>query len=191
MPQSLSDPETWVDVYGDMLYAYALKLVSNQAVARDLVQETFLAALKSRQSFKRRSHEKTWFFGILKHKIFDYLRHKYRRTPWPDDTGMGETMEAFFDPATDQLKKMPAPWQATPSDLLEKDEFWATLHSCLSQLPEKARDAFKLRELEGESTETICKVLDITPTNLWVMLYRARLLLRRCLEKNWFEREKG
>jgi RNA polymerase sigma-70 factor (ECF subfamily) len=187
MPEPLSSPDTWVDLYGDMLYGYALKMLSNTTLAHDLVQETFLAALKSRKSFKKQSHEKTWFFGILKHKILDHLRHKYREMQGAENAGTEEAVEAFFDHASGMLKKMPASWQVNPSELIEKEEFWSTLHSCLDHLPEKTRDAFKLRELEEEKTEDICKVLDITATNLWVILHRARVLMRSCLEKNWFK----
>ena len=210
MPEPLSNPDRWVDLYGDMLYGYALKLVSNTSLAHDLVQDTFLAALKSKKSFKKQSHEKTWFFGILKHKILDHLRDKYRQVPgngenflssrtFPcrfnekpagnENAGTEEAVEAFFDNASGMLKKMPSAWQVHPSELIEKEEFWSALHTCLDHLPEKTRDAFKLRELEEEKTEDICKVLDITATNLWVILHRARVLMRSCLEKNWFKAE--
>ena len=187
MPEPLSNPDKWVDLYGDMLYGYALKLVSNTSLAHDLVQDTFLAALKSRKSFKKQSHEKTWFFGILKHKILDHLRDKYRQMPGNENAGTEEAVEAFFDQSSGMLKKMPSAWQVHPSELIEKEEFWSALHSCLDHLPEKTRDAFKLRELEDEKTEDICKVLNITATNLWVILHRARVLMRSCLEKNWFK----
>lgn len=187
MPHKLSDPDEWVDLYGDILYGYALNLFPNNVLAHDLVQETFLAALKSRKSFKQQSHEKTWFLGILKHKIMDHLRHKYREMPDNDAAGTEEAVEAFFDPASGMLKKMPSSWQVDSSELIEKEEFWSILHTCLDHLPPKICDAFKLRELEEEKTEDICKVLNITTTNLWVILHRARVLMRSCLEKNWFK----
>ena len=189
MLQNLSKSDEWVDLHGDMLYGYALKMVADPILAQDLVQETFLAALNSRKSFKKQSHEKTWFCGILKHKILDHLRHKYREMPGSDGDVTEKAVDAFFDNASGMLKKMPASWQVHPSELIEKEEFWSALHTCLDHLPEKTRDAFKLRELEEEKTEDICKVLDITATNLWVILHRARVLMRSCLEKNWFKAE--
>jgi len=189
MLQNLSKSDEWVDLHGDMLYGYALKMVADPILAQDLVQETFLAALNSRKSFKKQSHEKTWFCGILKHKILDHLRHKYREMPGSDGDVTEKAVDAFFDNASGMLKKMPSAWQVHPSELIEKEEFWSALHTCLDHLPEKTRDAFKLRELEEEKTEDICKVLDITATNLWVILHRARVLMRSCLEKNWFKAE--
>ena len=179
------DPEVWVDRYGNYLYGYALSRIQNPAIAEDLVQETFLAALKNRENFEGRSSERTLLTGILKHKIIDYLRKHSRENPIDNIEQVLESTEAFFD-ETGRLKVKPTEWTVHPAKLFEQKEFWKVFHSCLSELPTKLAQAFVLREMDGLSSEEICKVLNISASNCWVMLYRARMHLRGCLEINWF-----
>ena len=179
------NPEEWVEQYGDYLYSFALTRVQDPSIAEDIVQETFLAALHSLENFKRRSSERTWLTGILKHKIVDYYRKKAKEQPVDDIEYRLETLDEVFD-KNGQWKVKPAKWAADPQKFYEEREFMKVLHHCLSELSSRLSSAFILREMIGESTEEICKVLNITATNLWVMLYRARMNLRRCLEINWF-----
>ncbi|MBW2369066.1 MAG: sigma-70 family RNA polymerase sigma factor [Deltaproteobacteria bacterium] len=181
----LLDPEVWVDRYGDALYQFALYRVQIPDVAEDLVQETFLAALKARHNFKGKSTEKTWLIGILKNKILDYFRKKDREKP-------SDIIEQQADKAASLYNEKggwqigPAKWSVNPEAIFEQQEFMNVMHGCLSALPRRLARLFVLREFEGMSTEEICKALEITATNSWVMLHRARASLRLCLEENWF-----
>ena len=179
------DPETWVDRYGDYLYRQALSRIQDPTVAEDLVQETFVAALHARENFQGRSSEKTWLTAILRHKAIDYIRKKSKEKPVEDTEYLTGSMDELFDEKGD-WKIKPAKWAYSPTELYEQKEFWKTLTQCLSQLTSRLSRAFTLREMDGLSTEEICKFLNVTATNLWVMLYRARMYMRRCLEINWF-----
>ncbi|MEW5895118.1 MAG: sigma-70 family RNA polymerase sigma factor [Candidatus Omnitrophota bacterium] len=185
----LSNVDDWVDLYGDYLYRFALSRIRNPQDAENAVQETFLAALKARKSFSGRSTERTWLIGILKHKMIDYFRKRYREIPVTNLQNEQEqmTIDSFFD-QTEYPLKYPTNWSANPRELSENQEFWVVFEKCLSKLPETTALAFTLREIDKMKTEEICKILSITPTNLWVMLHRARLQMRTCLEQNWFER---
>lgn len=184
-----SDPETWFDQYGDYLYQFALARIRDQAVAEDLVQETFLAALHGRNSFKGRSTVKTWLSAILKHKIVDYLRKKSREQVINDPDRINETVDGFFH-KDGSWKVRPGNWNLDPSKIHEQHEFMDTLFKCLSELPDRLSKAFILREMEGYSVKEICNVLQVSSTNSWVMLHRARMFLRRCLELFWFNKTK-
>ena len=189
----LDDPATWVDEYGDFLYRYALSRVKNPIIAEDLVQETFLAALKARQKFQGRSTARTWLIAILKHKIVDYIRKKVREQT-------SDKIESLLDAAANDSREMgfnshggwknpPAKWDANPTDIYEQKEFIDILYHCMGELPERQARAFMLREIDGLTTDEICKALGISATNSWVILYRARMQLRQCLETNWLESE--
>jgi RNA polymerase sigma-70 factor (ECF subfamily) len=157
-------------------------------VAEDLVQETFLSALGALKDFQWRSSEKTWLTGILKHKVVDHFRKTAREQPVEDVESDPESTDAFFDPKGNwQIK--PAKWTVNPQRLLEQREFIDVLSSCISKLTERLAHAFVLREINGESVEEICKILNISATNCWVVLHRARMKLRQCLEVDWFEHD--
>ncbi|QSA98910.1 sigma-70 family RNA polymerase sigma factor [Methylococcus sp. EFPC2] len=182
-------PETWLDAYGDYLYRYALVRVQDVALAEDLVQETLLAALKGREGYDGRASERTWLTGILKHKLFDQLRRQYREIPYSDaadgdpadeDSGAGD----FFAAEGHWVSK-PAAW-SDPAKSLENARFWEVLQRCVERLVPRQRQLFVLRELNGDSNEEICKALGISATNAGVVLYRARMSLRLCLEHNGF-----
>ncbi len=175
------DPETWLNQYGDYLYRFALARSKDQAVAEDLVQETFLAALRGYKNFKGDSAIKTWLTAILKHKLVDYFRKKNREQTVDDIDTVSETVDGFYH-NNGSWKVRPDKWDQNPSGIYEQHEFMDTLYKCLSELPARISRAFMLREIEGLNTEEICKVLQVSATNSWVMLYRARTYLRRCLE---------
>lgn len=183
--QYISNPTAWVDEHGDALYSYALSRLKNPATAEDVVQETFLAALRSQDRFSGRSSARTWLIGILKHKIIDLIRKESREPPLDEIETMGAPEEAFFD-RKGRWRVAPADWQINPEKILEQKEFMEVLATCLEHLPDRLHRLFVLRELEGQESEEICKVLEISATNLWVMLYRARMRLRNCLSQNWF-----
>jgi RNA polymerase sigma-70 factor (ECF subfamily) len=164
----------------------------DRSASEDLVQETFLAALKDRGSFAGDSSEATWLVGILKHKIADHFRRQSRESSLPD----GDTPDRPGDDPFNALGHWatgPAEWGGNPADLFHQKDFLDQFRKCLSGLSPNHANAFTLREIEGADTGEICKVLNVSETNLWVILHRARMQLRRCLETRWFDRttEKG
>jgi RNA polymerase sigma-70 factor (ECF subfamily) len=184
------DPEQWVEEHGDALFGFAMGRVRNRTLAQDLVQETFLAAIRSSRSFAGRSTERSWLFGILRKKLADYYRMQKREIAFTDlDFPAPEEDTAFNDGGLGgrgwKTKLAPKAWQ-TPGDLLVNKEFQAVLKSCLSRLPGKTALIFLLREVDGVSSQEICKDLGVSPNNLWVILHRARMALRRCLDVHWF-----
>jgi RNA polymerase sigma-70 factor (ECF subfamily) len=186
------DPSEWVDQYGDYLFRYAMLRLRDRAAAEDLVQETFLAGIKDRKSFSGNSSESTWLVGILKHKIADHFRHRAREAPLEEGDLREHPDSSPFD-GSGHWANGPTDWGGNPADLYREKKFLDQLTKCLSGLSPNHANAFTLREIEGADTGEICKVLNVTETNLWVILHRARMSLRRCLEANWFEKsaEKG
>ena len=178
-----ADPSEWVDRYGDFLFRYAMLRVRDRSAAEDVVQETFLAALAGRKSFSGGSSESTWLVGILKHKIADHFRKRAREAPLPEAEPSGN------DPFDRRGHWNPGPfdWGGDPEDLLRRKDFLDRFLECLSGLSRNQADAFTMREIDGAGTGEICKVLNLSETNLWVILHRARMHLRRCLEVRWFE----
>lgn len=187
------DPGIWVDQHGDYLFKYASFRLRDSAAAEDVVQETFLAALKAYEKFEGRGSERTWLVGILKHKITDHVRRGSREVPIGEGQDDGPEHAEFFN-RTDgwdnhwNLNFAPTEWNASPVQLVEQEEFFKVFNNCLSPLPKRTASAFTFREVDGLSSEEICQMLGITANNLWVMLHRARLHLRNCLEKNWFRK---
>lgn len=183
-------PADWVDAYGHMLYRYALARVRRPDIAEDLVQETFVAALSGWDRFAGRSSESTWLTGILRHKILDHFRARGRGAGDAASAGHEDWLGDFFDDRGRWLQA-PDPKAIDPGVLLEREEFWAALEACVEGLAPKHREAFVRRIMEGEETVTICKAMNVTPTNVWVILFRARTQVRRCLMLTWFQNEGG
>ena len=181
-----TDPSIWVDQYGDYLYGYAFSRIQDPALAEDLVQETFVAALKSHERFEGHSSERTWLTSILRHKVVDHLRKASREQPMENLDVSAASMDEHFD-EKGKWKAGPAKWKTNPTELLEQKDFLRVLSHCLSGLSGNLAKVFRLREMDGLSTDEICKVLNITATNCWVILHRARMGMRKCLEVNWFE----
>jgi len=170
-----------VSRHAEALYSYALMRVQKKDLAEDMVQETLLAALKSWEKFAGDSSVRTWLIGILRHKILDFFRQHHDSERVDDETWRAE----YFDRKRHWKDKM-VNWKTNPATLVENNEFWKILQDCLKELSQVMAKAFVMRELEGLSSEQVCKHLEISQTNLWVRLHRARLQLRRCLEINWF-----
>lgn len=168
------------------LLRYALLQLRNPDQAEDVVQETLLAALEGRARFSGLSSVKTWLTGILKHKIIDAIRRKAREQPLvnADDGSDAETVDTLFK-SDGHWQQMPATW-GDPEQALENRKFWEIFETCSRLMPERTARVFMLREVMEMTTDEICQELDITPTNLWVILHRARLALRECLEIKWF-----
>lgn len=173
--------DQWVDRYADARFHFAKARVKDRAAAEDLVQDTFVAAVRSQKRYTGRSSEKTWLFGILKHKLIDHYRKQKNVVNVNDFIEDPDQMETFFN-VKGGWQLRPAHWSTNPGKAHETKEFLDHLFRCLSGLPKRAADVFTHREIDGLSTTEICKVLGISENNCWVILYRARMLLRKCLE---------
>lgn len=180
------DVAVWLTEYGDILFRYAKKRVGDRDTAEDLVQDTFLAALRSSSEFEGRSKVLTWLIGILRHKIADHMR-KLARQRQRDEKHRQEQQQAdVFHNGHWRVGVRSWPHRSSPSSSMESREFWQVLESCHEKLPNKLAAAFRMRDVEQLAMTEICETLEITATNLSVRLHRARVLLRECLDQNWF-----
>ena len=185
------DPTTWVDDHGDFLFRYAVVRLRDDSLAEDAVQETLLAAIQSMASYGGRAAERTWLTGILKHKIIDHYRKSSREVPLdPSETDLSEfdplfeRPDEFKDHWSDALS--PRIWNRSPDEALQENEFFGVLQNCMMKLPERVANVFSLREMNGLDAGEICEILSVSASNFWVMMHRARMSLRRCIEINWF-----
>ncbi|GBD37589.1 RNA polymerase sigma factor YlaC [bacterium HR36] len=185
-----NDPAEWVDRYGDMLFRVALVHVGDREIAEELVQETFLAALRNRQQFAGRSSERTWLVAILKHKIADHFRQQRSAPKQFVQAEPSEAEDPWFT-AEGKWRRAPAAWHYDPVELAHAHEFQEQLRQCLEKLPARQATAFVLREVEELSSCEVCEILGTTPGSLGQLLYRARMGLRQCLEHHWFGTTKG
>ncbi len=168
------------------LLRFARLQLRNDAWAEDAVSETLLAALAKPQSFGNRSQLKTWLVGILKHKVIDQLRQRQREVALAADEGSeDDALEALLFRADGHYAAPPAEW-GNPEQDLSSRQFMAVLEACTEKLPAAMGRVFLMREWLELSSEEICKELQLTPTNLYVQLHRARMRLRECLQLNWF-----
>lgn len=183
MPDHQINPNKWIDLYSDYLFNYTITRVNDREMAKDLVQDTFFAGLKSMKNFKGEATERTWLISILKRKIIDY----YRKIN--SNKGKAEVRMSFVsdEHEGDWLEERVAdPFDKTAEDTLENSELGDAIYNCLSKLPEKQAAVFKMKTIEGMETETICNELNITASNLWVIIHRARIAMADCMEKTWF-----
>jgi RNA polymerase sigma-70 factor (ECF subfamily) len=167
------------------LLRFALLQLRDRTAAEDAVQDALLAAIQGASRFAGQSSVRTWLVGILKHKIIDSIRKTAReQTLERSDRDGAEDLDAFFSD-DGHFAEAPEEW-ASPERSLEERRFFEALERCLQALPKNTASAFTMRELMGLETEEICKELGISTSNCWVMLYRARMSLRACLERTWF-----
>ena len=177
------NPNKWIDLYSDYLFNYTISRVSDREIAQDLVQDTFLAGLKSMKNFKGEASERTWLISILKRKIIDYYRkinsNKGKaevRINYNDSESEGNWLE----------ERVADPFDKNAEDTLQNSELGDAIHNCLEKLPKKQADVFKMKTILGYETEVICNELNITASNLWVIIHRARTGMADCLKQNWF-----
>ena len=182
--QNKPSPEYWVRDYGDYLYRYALSRLKDPDQASDCLQETFLAGIKGLERFDGRRDIKYWLRGIMHNKIMDVFRAQ-KKVPNVD---LGED-EAILDSALFKYSGIanlfPEEWKFDPRSMFDREEFWRVFQICIDELKGPVRQAFVLRMIEGHDTENVCKVMDIEPNHLWVLLHRARKQLKGLLEKHW------
>lgn len=182
------DPHKWVGTYADYLYNYALTRINDEELARDLVQETFLAALEKVKQFEGRSSERTWLTAILKNKVIDVYRKKSSAFAKRIDIAEAEhDQDVFFDPADGHWNpaQWPQPFGIESHDPLMAKEFNGILQKCMQKLPVLWLAVFSMKHMDDESTATICNELKVSDANFWVIIHRTKLNLRACLQKNW------
>ncbi len=183
MPKHTLNPEKWVDKYADYLFNYAIVRVNDREVANDLVSETFLAGLNSKDNFLGKAKERTWLISILKRKIIDY----YRRIN--SQKGQAEVRVNYKDEDNngDWLEEQVADdFDRSAEDDMENEELRLAILECLEEINEKHAAIFKMKTIDGADTEAVCNEFNISPSNLWVIIHRARTALAACLEKKWF-----
>lgn len=182
-----SDPNKWVNDHGDYLYNFAWSRVQSKEIAEDLVQETFISALKSLKSFRGDSSELTWLTAILKRKVIDH----YRKASTRKETSASHFAKPFEKEGAFEghwiLERAPKDWSTHEENPLQQEEFQGIMEECLSHLPPKWHSVFILKVMEEISSDEVCKEIGCTPSNLWVMLHRARLQLRECIEIKWLK----
>lgn len=189
--EHIVDPQHWVERYGDYLFNYAVVRVNDRGKAEDLVQETFLAGLKAQDRFRGESTERTWLTSILKRKIIDTYRKKYTSK----ESSFGEHEQTVFDGDFYRSEEPfrghwlegmgPNSYSLLPEGELEQAELMKFIRLCIENLKPQLAAAFIMKIIDEEDSDAICKELGITSSNLWVMLHRARLRMRDCLEKKW------
>lgn len=180
----MSDFARQVEALRPQLVRYARSQLRNDAWAEDAVSETLLAALEKPLAFGGQSQLKTWLVGILKHKVIDQLRRQHREATVLDQDDESDVDDLLFD-ANDHWREQPPDW-GSPEACLGQRQFFEVLETCMDKLPATQGRVFMMREWLELETDEICKELAITSTNLWVLLHRARLRLRECLQQSWF-----
>lgn len=177
--------QTWLEDHGDYLFGYALLKVQDTHVAEDMVQETLLAAITAKDTFSNQSTIRTWLIGILKHKLIDRFRREGREMVISDliDQDEGDNLDNFFNIKGSWIDK-PQTFP-NPDTAFQQKEFWKVFQQCLSGLKPRQAEVFLAKEIHGMSNEEICKNFLLNPTNVWVLMHRARLSLHKCLKTHW------
>ncbi|MEY8847419.1 sigma-70 family RNA polymerase sigma factor [Psychroserpens sp. XS_ASV72] len=183
MSKHTLDPNKWIDLYSDYLFNYTISRVNDREIAKDLIQDTFIAGLKSMKNFKGNASERTWLISILKRKIIDYYRKSNSkkgqaevRINYNSEENEGDWLE----------ERVADPFDKTAEDEMENSELGDAIYSCLDKLPEKQAQVFKMKTILNYETEAICNELNITASNLWVIIHRARVAMAECMQKHWF-----
>lgn len=176
------DPKKWIDNYADQLYAFCQIRINNSNISEDLVQETFLSAWKARETYKAEASEKNWLFAICKNKIIDHYRKNHGNFVSSDKD---ETDSYFNSEDHWTSEKQPNDWGINGMAHIEKKEFYQVFTKCKQKLKELQQQVFVLKYMEDFDSDQICQILGITSSNYWVLIHRAKLQLRSCLEKNW------
>jgi RNA polymerase sigma-70 factor (TIGR02943 family) len=182
------DPKLWVSKHADHLYSYAITRISDMDLAKDLVQETFLAALERVDQFEGRSSERTWLMAILKNKVIDVYRKKSNGIiALPNDLNGNRESVDFFEEDNGHWKEefQPKSFGIEQYDRLTNKEFKQVLEQCLKKLPALWLSVFTMRHIDELSTQAICGQLKVSTQNFWVIIHRAKVNLRACLQKNW------
>src|SRR3970282_355615 len=165
--------EKWLHKFGDELFSWALYKTSSKETAEDLVQETFLAAFHKLDTFQGKSQPKTWLFAILNHKVIDYYRLSAKTTK-----------QTFHETENWKRNEINPVWDQE-EELLDNPEFNNVMQDCMEDLPQKWKYAVTSKYLTDKNADEICQELEITVSNYWQIVHRAKLLLKKCLEMKW------
>jgi RNA polymerase sigma-70 factor (ECF subfamily) len=184
------DCSQWISKYGNRLFGYAMFRVRQRELAEDLVQETLLSAVRARESFEGRASVYTWLVTILRNKIVDHLRKTSKMSSVSYDEDPFEVGQELFN-RFGLWKTDFQQWGESPESLLDRKQFRSQIEHCIEKLPQRYREAFIFKVVDGLGTDEICDMLGISANNLWVILYRARMGLRKCLDENWFAAKPG
>ena len=176
------DPSKWVEKHGDVLFAFAVSKLKNRDSAEEAVQETFVGALKNLRLANREGSEGAWLMGILKNKVVDRIRENARSGLSLE--GEDNVVETLFDERGNWSSSARNSASLT-LDSIEQEEFREILAHCLKGLPTNQSSAFILREIQERNSVDVCKELDVSSTNLWVLMHRARLRLAECIKSRW------
>lgn len=187
MSQNKSEISNWVDLYSDELYSWASYKIGDSEMSKDLVQDTFIAATQAYAKFEGRSTPRTWLFSILNNKIKDYYRKNKGRVVYMADFAEDNGEDRFDSDGVWKPEYRPGPWEETEKPLLDDIDFRRTLDKCLNNLSDRFRTAVVWKFLEKKESADICQELNITPSNFWQILHRAKVQLRGCLDINWFK----
>ncbi|MCB1092851.1 MAG: sigma-70 family RNA polymerase sigma factor [Verrucomicrobiae bacterium] len=189
VPRLDLDPVRWVAEYRDYLIRFALQRVNDHGLAEDLVQETFLSAWNARNSFRGDCSERTWLTGVLRNKIVDHWRRSARRPM----VLASDFDEAFEDtPSTPWLENRANERDTFDPDVaVERAEMLELLDRAVDRLPGSMGEAFRMREMQGRSTDEITRALNISKGNLWVLIHRAKQMLKDQLQGAWLGNDMG
>ena len=186
------NPEKWVDNYSDYLFAFAVTKINDISLVEDLIQDTLFSAFKNQASFKGNSSEKTWLTSILKNKIIDHFRKSSSQNE-------KVILDNYWEISGDDSPfikdgKFKGHWTGTASErilqfdvdrFIESDEFYKILNDCIAQLSSNHALIFRLKIIDGIDRKQICKDLNISSSNFWVIIHRAKMQVRECISKRW------
>lgn len=182
------DPTNWVDEYGDYLYRYAQSRLRDANAAEEVVQETFLAGVRYAEQFSGRGTEQAWLLGILKRKIIDFVRRRAKHSGTQGYEDEADPSGLLFD-EIGNWKPGAIGWAPSPDQKVQLDELWSVVRGCLKTLPAGQADVFVLSVMEDLDSDEICRELEITSSNFWVRMHRARLGLAKCVGAKWHQHD--
>jgi len=184
---TILQPNLWVDLYADYLYSFAMMRTKDDAVTKDLIQDTFYSAIQNKDNFKGNSSEKTWLSAILKNKIYDYYRKNQNKISYNEYI---EKIESGFESShydssnVFRWKEMIVPnYFSEDESVAASEEFLNQMETCLNKLPDKIRKIFISKYVDEVDTKVICKDFALSSSNYWIIIYRAKVMIRECLEK--------
>ncbi|AWV98473.1 sigma-70 family RNA polymerase sigma factor [Arcticibacterium luteifluviistationis] len=186
--ESITD---WVRQYSDELYGWAVKKVGDNEIAKDLIQDTFLSAYKNISGFRYESSPKTWLFSILNFKIIDYYREKKKivaiSLEGDDKKIVKEVTDSMFDKSGNwETNGLEDSWN-NQENLLDNSEFNEVMDVCMADLPDQWQQLLRLKYLLNKKHSEICQECDLSQSNYWQIIHRAKLMMKKCLEMNWFK----
>lgn len=184
MNNSTKQLEALLENHGDALYNYARIKVGDPDQAADLVQDTFEAAIKGFANFRGESQGRTWLFGILRNKIMDFYKAKYKAQGQTSQHDEAE-LDLYFTPEG-YWRPEAAPAPAT-EHLLDQPEFVKTMYRCMEKLPALWKSVLESKYLLEKETKALCQELNISTTNYWQLSRRAKLAMQQCLQAHWFK----